>query len=262
MTFLFGQRILILIPHPDDEVVGCCAAILRARAQGAKVFGLYLTHGCHARETMWPWQRAQYESHVDRRLTEARIVAERLGIDIVGTSWRPARTLWRQLPAVAEEIRAVLVQQAIDQIWVPTYEGGHPDHDAINGLIARLCNHENVWEFSEYNYKGNRVCSQVFPHPNGQEQTLTLSCQEQAVKTTCLGLYASEQANLRPIGIEQESFRPLAPHDYSLPPHAGTLWYRRFWWVPLPHPDVNRVRPSDVSQAVMSLDLSEKAVYP
>ena len=42
---MFGQRILILVPHPDDEVVAGCAAIGRAQAAGAKIFALYLTHG-------------------------------------------------------------------------------------------------------------------------------------------------------------------------------------------------------------------------
>jgi LmbE family N-acetylglucosaminyl deacetylase len=31
-TTLAGRRILVLVPHPDDEVVGCAAAIGRARA--------------------------------------------------------------------------------------------------------------------------------------------------------------------------------------------------------------------------------------
>lgn len=42
---MFGQRVLILVPHPDDEVVGAAAAIARARAQGAAVTGVFLTTG-------------------------------------------------------------------------------------------------------------------------------------------------------------------------------------------------------------------------
>ncbi len=51
---MFGRRILILIPHPDDEVVGAALAIRRAVKNGALVFGLDLTHGCPPREALWP----------------------------------------------------------------------------------------------------------------------------------------------------------------------------------------------------------------
>ena len=68
---MFGKRILILIPHPDDEVVGCAAAIARARSQGARVFGCYLSHGFLPREALWVWQRGSYEKRVARRLKEA-----------------------------------------------------------------------------------------------------------------------------------------------------------------------------------------------
>jgi LmbE family N-acetylglucosaminyl deacetylase len=60
MVSPFGRRILVLVPHPDDEVVGVAAAIARARADGARLFALYLGHGCLSRETLWPWQRAGY----------------------------------------------------------------------------------------------------------------------------------------------------------------------------------------------------------
>ena len=43
------RRILILAPHPDDEIVACGIAALRARAAGARVFVLYLTTGIPAR---------------------------------------------------------------------------------------------------------------------------------------------------------------------------------------------------------------------
>ena len=77
---MFGKRILILIPHPDDEVVACAAAIARARAQGARVFGVNLSHGCLAKQTMWWWERGLYQQRVDRRVAESVEVAEFLGI--------------------------------------------------------------------------------------------------------------------------------------------------------------------------------------
>ena len=68
---MFAARILILAPHPDDEVVGCCAAIGRARAAGARVFVLTLTTGVPERALLWPWQRPGHPLRVERRRAEA-----------------------------------------------------------------------------------------------------------------------------------------------------------------------------------------------
>ena len=40
-----GQKILVLAPHPDDEVFGCGGLIARAKREGAKVYVLYFTVG-------------------------------------------------------------------------------------------------------------------------------------------------------------------------------------------------------------------------
>ena len=55
------RRILILAPHPDDEIVACGIAAMRARRQGARLSVLYLTTGVPPREALWPWQRAGYD---------------------------------------------------------------------------------------------------------------------------------------------------------------------------------------------------------
>lgn len=56
---MFGNRILLLIPHPDDEVAGCCAAVGRARGARCRVFGLFLTDGVPDKRSLWPWQRGE-----------------------------------------------------------------------------------------------------------------------------------------------------------------------------------------------------------
>src|SRR5665213_307881 len=103
---MFGKRILILVPHPDDEVVACAAAIGRAQGHGAQIFALYLTHGCIARETLWPWQRKNYAAYAARRRREGEKAAQFLGIAPAGWFARPARHLWRDLEEVYGDIKA------------------------------------------------------------------------------------------------------------------------------------------------------------
>ena len=304
----FGSRILILVAHPDDEIVGFAAAVLRAKSQGAEVFTLYCTDGCIAAQTLWPWQRRHHAAAVATRRAEAERAAALLGLVPVGWSSRPARHLWQALPEVAAEVRAAIVAHRIDQVWVPAYEGGNADHDGLNAIGRYLLGEEekslrsnteqrpsplagevrwggapqsetaglsseplhqaspphpqplprgegsrcgvSVLEFAEYNFHQGRACAQAFPFPNGTEQTLFLTPEEQAMKRQALALYASEHGNLGYVGTQRECLRPLAAYDYSRPPHEGTLWYARFQWVPFRHPRVDFTRSAEVSAAI------------
>jgi LmbE family N-acetylglucosaminyl deacetylase len=247
---MFGRRILICIPHPDDEVVACAAAISRAKSGGAEIFALYLTDGCLARETLWPWKRARHDDHVARRLAEAAGAADQLGIASAGWSRRSTRRLWRELSQVHAEIRAAIAACRPDQMWVPAYEGGNPDHDALNALGSLFVDELNVLEFAEYNFFGGETCAQRFPYPNGSEWTIDLTANERSQKSALLRHYASERRNLNYVGVASECCRPLAAYDYSRPPHPGTLWYARFQWVPFRHPLVDFTKPKEVSRAI------------
>jgi LmbE family N-acetylglucosaminyl deacetylase len=246
-------RILILVPHPDDEVVACAAAMARARLEGTEIFALYLTHGCIAKDTVWPWQRRRYAAIVGRRRAEAEQAARALGIQPVGWSDRPARHLWRELPQAREEIRAAITACPPDQLWLPAFEGGNADHDGLNALGQLFKPDLKVMEFAEYNYCGGHSQAQTFPYPNGTETTLILTPEEKSRKQAALRLYASEKLNLNYVGTDQECYRPLADYDYSRPPHPGTLWYTRFQWVPFRHPGVDFTDPADVAAAIMAL---------
>jgi LmbE family N-acetylglucosaminyl deacetylase len=258
---MFGRKILILVPHPDDEVVACAATMGRAQAEGAAISALYLTHGCIAAEILWPWQRKYYEKYVARRRAEAEEAAQFLGIAPVGWSTRPARHLWRELSAVYDEISKVIAVRGIDQLWVPAYEGGNADHDGLNAIGSLFKNEVSVLEFAEYNFSNGATHSQMFPSAKGSEQILVLTPAEQKKKRVALALYASEKSNLNYVKTERECFRPLAAYDYSSRPHPGTLWYERFQWVPFRHPRVDFTKAEEVSRAIAAF-LNAKASAP
>jgi len=247
----FGQRILLAVPHPDDEVVACAAALQRASSAGAKVFALYLTHGCIAQDVMWLWQRKNYAAIVARRRAEAEHVAHALNIEPVGWSQRPARFLWQQMSAVRDEIQTAIKTHDIDQLWVPAYEGGNPDHDAINAIGQVFKPNLSVLEFAEYNFADGKPNSNQFPQANGTEQIVELNAEERRAKQYALALYISEKSNLSYVKTERECFRPLANYDYSRAPHPGKLWYNRFQWVPFRHPRVDFTRPADVTNSIL-----------
>lgn len=253
MHSLFGQRILLLVPHPDDEVVACSATIGRAQTEGATLFAAYLTTGCVSHSLVWPWQRKSHSAKIIARRQEAERVALALNITPVFWSERPARFLWRFLPQVLEEALQLIEQHQIDQVWVPAYEGGNADHDGLNAIGAHLSTIVSVLEFAEYNWLHGACQNNRFPYPTPETIALALAPEERLHKTQQLALYASERRNLSYVSVERESFRPLISYDYSRPPHPGLLWYRRFQWVPFHHPDVDRTRDVQVSRAIGAL---------
>jgi N-acetylglucosamine malate deacetylase 1 len=243
-----AARPLVLVPHPDDEVVGCAIAIARARAAGAEISALYLTTGVAGRDRVWPWRRRHYEALVARRRDEARRAAEVLGLSPAGFQDWPSRTLKSHLDEAMAAISRVVAERAIDEIWTPAWEGGHQDHDVTNFLAARFGGKLPIREFAEYNLAGGRVRSQSFPEPHGTEEVLTLTAEEAKRKACLLALYRSERMNLRYVQVRQESLRPLARYDYRAPPHAGRLFCERFQWVPLRHPSLD-FEPSETVRA-------------
>lgn len=45
MMELRGKKVLIVSPHPDDEIIGCGGLIQRCKAEGAQVFVFYIVVG-------------------------------------------------------------------------------------------------------------------------------------------------------------------------------------------------------------------------
>jgi LmbE family N-acetylglucosaminyl deacetylase len=240
------QRVLLLVPHPDDEAVGCAVALRRAVAAGAEVFALYLTTGVPPLAVLWPWQRRFYEARVARRRAETRQAAQRIGITALAALDWPARTLKAHLDEALALIRATVAAHAIGELWAPAWEGAHQDHDVANFLAAQMEGQCPVTEFAEYNFHGGRVQSGRFADPDGSEEIIALTPQEAAWKRQLLATYASERGNLAHIACASEALRPLRPHDYARRPLAGWLFYERFQWVPFRHPRIDFERPERV----------------
>lgn len=101
-----GERILILVPHPDDEVLGCGGLVQSALAQGDEVWIAWMTCGDGpwlGVEEMAKKLRLRSQDYLNlgrRRQTEARAAARILGVPedhlfFLGYPDQGLATLWQ-----------------------------------------------------------------------------------------------------------------------------------------------------------------------
>ena len=115
------ERVLILAPHPDDEVFGCGGAACLHRQQGAEVTVVVVSDGAaHAAEA----ERGRIFSV---RQAETNLALNILGIPPAVFWGIPDRTLGAStlLPI---QMADLLQAQPFDRIYTPSLSEIHPDH--------------------------------------------------------------------------------------------------------------------------------------
>lgn len=119
---LEGSPLLILAPHPDDEVFGCGGAIVQAVRSGASVRVVVLTDGA-------------LQGDAITRRAEALEAASRLGIDGPEFWGLPDRSLRPGDPLLIDRIRSLLFQASPNVLMLPSPAEIHPDHRALAMLV-------------------------------------------------------------------------------------------------------------------------------
>jgi LmbE family N-acetylglucosaminyl deacetylase len=154
-----GARVLVLAPHPDDEVLGAAGLIERARRDGAEVTVVVATGG----------EAGSDDTHGGgdlalRRQSETQHALSRLGIPPeavhflgyadqgLGSAWGNRWTAARadgttpSADAIVDDLRTVLRVAAPTTIALPMALDEHGDHRALNrfALLAVLAEHERL----------------------------------------------------------------------------------------------------------------------
>lgn len=133
-----GRRLVVVAPHPDDEVLMCGALLASLATDATCLLIISVTNGegSHPGSSLWPAQRLSAE----RPRESARALAL-LGLD-------DSRVDWLRLgfadSAVADS-EAQLVQHLCaqirpgDQVLTTWRHDGHCDHEAVGRACAIAC---------------------------------------------------------------------------------------------------------------------------
>jgi LmbE family N-acetylglucosaminyl deacetylase len=230
-------RVVLLAAHPDDETIGAAATLLRLR----DIFMVYLTDGAPSDKKFWPADQKSHSEYVRTRRNEAEAALAIAGVPSERIFWLNARDQEAILEITprAREFSGLLLSLTPEVVITHGYEGGHPDHDAA-ALLVRVVHERSrrhsehvphLLEMTSYHARGNDLEMGEFLNRDAQnELMIELSREEIDKKKQMMAAHRSQAEVLRnfPLGPEKLRFAP--EYDFSLPPHAGKLWYELLGW--------------------------------
>jgi len=127
-----AQRVAVLAPHPDDDVIGCGGTLYKHHLAGDKVTVIYLTDGARGDDSRGP----RSEALSKKRRQEARETGELLGINHQVFLEFPDGELTATDKSV-NRVYEALCQARAQAVFIPFFLDNHPDHRAANRIFAR-----------------------------------------------------------------------------------------------------------------------------
>lgn len=142
-----GLDVLVLAPHPDDEIIGCGGTLARAIAAGARVTSLQATDGCEGaalREVPEPARR-------QIRLAEAQRVSDAVGFSET-VYWRADNARFRITDELVDRMKQLLDRVRPVAVFTPFVADTHPDHFTLNRIFARAVA-DRAWAGRVFQYE-------------------------------------------------------------------------------------------------------------
>jgi LmbE family N-acetylglucosaminyl deacetylase len=232
------ERAILVVAHPDDEVVGAGALLMRLKDP----LVLHVTDGAprnlhDARANGFDDWRGYAEAR-RREAAAALALAGRVGQDCLGI---PDQGAIYAAAEIARRLADRLGAEEHGAIITHAYEGGHPDHDAA-ALGVHLACHllraagravPPLYETGSYRGTENGVPVRTFlPHPGaGPAAVLWLDEADRQLRDRMLDCHYTQRRTLGGFyGAAAERFRAAPPYDFTAPPHPNPLNYERHDW--------------------------------
>jgi LmbE family N-acetylglucosaminyl deacetylase len=225
---------LVIAAHPDDEVIG--AGVLLAKLRHAARI-LHVTDGSpRALDDAYAAGCNTREEYAELRKTEFNEALEIVGIP-ESHCWSLRLTdqeTTRNLIPLTEMLLGIIAEVQPALILTHSYEGGHPDHDAlafsVHAACALMFERPVLAEFTSYHNSVAGIRSGHFLSNITYERAIHLSDEHRDLKRRLYRAYRSQSSTLQYFEHECERFRIAPVYDFCEPPHLGQLFYEQFSW--------------------------------
>lgn len=123
------MNVLVIAPHPDDEIIGCGGTVGLRVERGERVAVAFLTSG-ELGLKQFPAAKA-----CRIREREAKLAAKILGLGPLFFLRQPDWTLGDHAASAGEALSEVLNREKPRVIYLPHPNDGHPDHRAALPIV-------------------------------------------------------------------------------------------------------------------------------
>jgi len=131
-------NVLVISPHPDDEIIGCGGTLIQMLKEGSRVTILQLTDGSDTGSLSD--SPAQIRKTI--RLKEAKVVAENLGTELI--LWKEKGSNLKCTQANIRKLADILKRLQPKVIFVPFINDIHPDHVVANEILRKVLATSNL----------------------------------------------------------------------------------------------------------------------
>ena len=213
-----GRSVVVLAPHPDDEVIGAGGALLKLARAGARVVCVQATDGSASAAFAG---RPQDERRT-RRLEEAAAVARGIGCAELDC-WKADNRAFGVDPALVARLAERLDRERPALVLVPFVTEAHADHLTLSRILSRAL--RAMPSPPEATILGYEVWSLVPPtlvhdiSPLMTEIEHLLFLYETAMKVDDFVHYCADRAlfhgiTVRGTACHLEAFHAVAARDY------------------------------------------------
>lgn len=129
---LAGRCVLVLAPHPDDEVIGAGGTLVALKRAGARVVCVQATDGSAGAALA----RTPFPERREARLREAEAVSRAIGFAELHL-WRADNGDFRATPELVDRLAKLLEQEQPAVVLVPFVTEAHEDHLTLCVVLAR-----------------------------------------------------------------------------------------------------------------------------
>jgi LmbE family N-acetylglucosaminyl deacetylase len=153
-----NENVLVISPHPDDEIIGCGGTLIKIIEEGAKVSVLQLTDGSDS------YALKESPEHIRKtiRLKEANVVATNLGFAEL-ILFKEVDSHVKCTIDNVKKLSDILNRLHPKGIFVPFINDKHPDHIVSNEILSKSLE-SSALNLPEVNILSYEVWSFVVPN--------------------------------------------------------------------------------------------------
>ncbi len=220
--------VLVVFPHPDDEVF-FCASLRHFIRNGRSPHLIYVTGG-----------RLAPRGHRLRWLSRSLVAAGIGSVPVELLGFEDGRCVAR-MGELRDELRGHMSRLRPPAVFTVAYEGGHPDHDACHWAVVRAADSSaerpTVYEFPTYHRGGRLFRAGALLPDRGEVYRTPVGEGDLRRKAAVLRCHGPHGALLRyflqlfldrPELSRGEPYRRVARRSYLDPPHDGRLGYELY----------------------------------